>query len=143
MDGWVGGWLQIANTALLKQNQIRAVLSGMQECGHLELQEVPRSIPPQVNRTYFLWYFDESRANALLLSDVYKAMSRNIQRTMAEKEKRKHLIEKSERTDVKANYEEYMSKNEKQELEIWRSREERLLVQLMRLDRIVMILRDY
>lgn len=70
-------------------------------------------------------------------------MSRNIQRTMAEKEKRKPLIEKSERTDVKANYEEYMNKNEKQELDIWRSREERLLVQLMRLDRIVMILRDY
>ncbi|KAF8242287.1 hypothetical protein K440DRAFT_664871 [Wilcoxina mikolae CBS 423.85] len=134
---------QIANIALLKQNQIRAVLSGMQECGHLELQEVPRSIPPQVNRTYFLWYFDEQRANALLLSDVYKAMSRNMQRTMVEKQKRKHLIEKSERSDVKANYEEYMTKNEKRELEIWRTREERLLVQLMRLDRIVMILRDF
>ncbi|KAI5852298.1 RNA polymerase III subunit RPC82-domain-containing protein [Tricharina praecox] len=134
---------QIANIALLKQNQIRAVLSGLHECGHIELQEVPKSIPPQATRTYFLWFFDEARANALLLSDVYKAMSRNIQRTMAEKEKRKHLIEKSERSDVKANYEEYMSKNEKKELDIWRSREERMLAQLMRLDRIVMIMRDY
>jgi len=70
-------------------------------------------------------------------------MSRNIQRTKVEKEKRRHLIEKSERSDVKANYEEYMTKNEKRELDIWRSREERLLAQLMRLDRIVMIMRDY
>jgi DNA-directed RNA polymerase III subunit RPC3 len=100
-------------------------------------------MPPQSTRCYFLWFFDEKRANSLLLSDVYKAMSRNIQRTMVEKEKRKHLIEKSERSDVKANYEEYMTKNEKRELEIWRSREERLLAQLMRLDRIVMILRDF
>ncbi|KAA8913219.1 RNA polymerase III subunit RPC82-domain-containing protein [Sphaerosporella brunnea] len=134
---------QIANIALLKQNQIRAVLSGLHECGHIELQEVPKALPPQATRCYFLWFFDEQRANSLLLSDVYKAMSRNIQRAMVEKEKRKHLIEKSERSDVKANYEEYMTKNEKRELEIWRSREERLLAQLMRLDRIVMILRDY
>lgn len=90
-----------------------------------------------------MWYFDEERANSLLLSDVYKAMCRNIQRTVTEKTKRKQLIEKSERTDVQANYDEYLSKNEKAELEIWRNREERLLVQLMRLDRVVMILRDF
>lgn len=127
----------------MKQNQIRAVLSGLHESGHLELQEVPKSLPPQVQRTYFLWYFDELRANSLLLSDVYKAMSRNIQRTKVEKEKRRQLIEKSERSDVKANKEEYLTKNEKRELAIWETREERLLVQLMRLDRIVMILRDF
>jgi len=134
---------QIATIALIKQNQIRATLSALHECGHLELQEVPKSQPPQVSRTYFLWYFDAQRANALLLSDVYKAMSRNIQRTSVEKEKRRHLIEKSERSDVQANYEEYMGTTEKRELDIWRNREERLLVQLMRLDRIVMILRDF
>ena len=115
----------------------------MHECGHIELQEVPKTQPPQVTRTYFLWYFDEPRANALLLSDVYKAMSRNIQRTKVEREKRRDLIDKSERSDVKANYELYMTKNEKRELDIWRSREERLLVQLMRLDRIIMIMRDF
>jgi DNA-directed RNA polymerase III subunit RPC3 len=135
--------IEIATIALIKQNQIRATLSGLHECGHLELQEVPKSQPPQVSRTYFLWYFDAQRANSLLLSDVYKAMSRNIQRTSVEKEKRRHLIEKSERSDVQANYEEYMGTTEKRELDIWRNREERLLVQLMRLDRIVMILRDY
>ncbi|KAI5787118.1 RNA polymerase III subunit RPC82-domain-containing protein, partial [Geopyxis carbonaria] len=134
---------QIATIALLKQNQIRAILSGLHEAGHLELQEVPKSLPPQVSRTYFLWYFDEDRANSLLLADTYKAMSRNMQRTAVEKQKRKQLIEKSERSDVQANYEEYLSKNEKSELEIWRSREERLMVQLMRLDRVVMILRDF
>lgn len=70
-------------------------------------------------------------------------MSRNIQRTNVEREKRRQLIDKSERSDVKANKEEYLTKNEKRELAIWESREERLLVQLMRLDRIVMILRDF
>lgn len=115
----------------------------MHEAGILLLQEVPKSLPPQVSRTYFLWYVDESRANSLVLSDVYKAMARNMQRTNVERQKRKLLIEKSERTDVQENLEEYLTKSEKEELAIWRTREDKLLVQLMRLDRVVMILRDF
>lgn len=134
---------QLATIALLKQNEIRSTLSGMHEYGHVELQEVPKTNPPQVSRTYFLWYHDEERANSLLLSDVYKTMCRTMQRTSTERRKRHLLIEKSERTDVQENYDEYLSTIEKRELDIWKNREERLLVQLMRLDRVVMILRDF
>jgi DNA-directed RNA polymerase III subunit RPC3 len=148
LDVWQKGYTnirswQIANISLLKQKEIRSVLSRMHEAGHLELQEVPRSNPPQVQRTYFLWYHEAERASVNLLTDVYKAMSRNIQRTNEERKKRARLLEKSERTDVQENYEEYMSTSEKRELELWKNREGNLLGQLMRLDRIVMILRDF
>ncbi|TGZ83086.1 hypothetical protein EX30DRAFT_317054 [Ascodesmis nigricans] len=134
---------QLATISLTAQNTVRALVAGMHEAGILLLQEVPKSLPPQVSRTYFLWYVDESRANSLVLSDVYKAMARNMQRTNVERQKRKLLIEKSERTDVQENLEEYLTKSEKEELAIWRTREDKLLVQLMRLDRVVMILRDF
>ncbi|KAL7267166.1 RNA polymerase III subunit C82 [Rhizina undulata] len=134
---------QIANIALLKQKETRATLTSLQESGHLELQEVPKTHPPAVAKTYFLWYHDPERARRILIGDIYKAMSRCIQRTNCEREKRASLLEKWERTDVQANQEEYLSPNEKRELSIWRSREERLLVQLFRLDRMIMILRDF
>ncbi|KAH0610892.1 uncharacterized protein H6S33_011319 [Morchella sextelata] len=134
---------QIANIALLKQKEIRATLSGLHEAGHLELQEVPKTATPQVSRMFFLWFYDFERAKNALIGDVYKAMARCIQRTNTERDKRKSLLEKWERTDVQANQEEYLTTGEKRELEIWSTREEKLLAQLMRLDRIVMIMRDF
>lgn len=92
---------------------------------------------------FFLWFYDPDRASNALIADIYKAMSRCIQRTDTEREKRKSLLEKWERTDVQANQEEYLSTSEKRELEIWMQREEKLLAQLMRLDRTVMIMRDF
>lgn len=114
----------------------------MHEAGIVSLQEVPKSNPPQTSRTYFLWYVDEERACSLLLSDVYKAMARNVQRTNVERAKRRLLLEKAERTDVKED-EDLLSKNEKHELELWKAREERMGVGLARLDRVVMVLRDF
>lgn len=70
-------------------------------------------------------------------------MSRHIQRTNVERSKHSSLLEKWERSDVQANVEEYLTTAEKRELEIWLLREEKLLAQLMRLDRVMMILRDF
>lgn len=92
---------------------------------------------------FFLWFYDFERAKNALIGDVYKAMARCIQRTNTERDKRKSLLEKWERTDVQANQEEYLTTGEKRELEIWSTREEKLLAQLMRLDRIVMVMRDF
>jgi len=134
---------QIASIALLKQKEIRSILTGLQENGYLHLQEVPKTSIPQISRTYFLWFHDPDRAIQSLVTDTYKAMSRAIQRTNAERAKRSSLLEKWERSDVQANVEEYLTTSEKRELEIWLSREEKLLGQLMRLDRTMMILRDF
>jgi len=134
---------QIASIALLKQKEIRSILTGLQENGYLHLQEVPKTSVPQISRTYFLWFHDPDRAIQSLVTDTYKAMSRAIQRTNVERAKRSSLLEKWERSDVQANVEEYLTTSEKRELEIWLSREEKLLGQLMRLDRTMMILRDF
>ncbi|KAG0130216.1 RNA polymerase III subunit RPC82-domain-containing protein [Tuber indicum] len=134
---------QIASIALLKQKEIRSILTGLQESGYLHLQEVPKTSIPQISRTYFLWFHDPDRAIQSLVTDTYKAMSRAIQRTNVERAKRASLLEKWERSDVQANVEEYLTTSEKRELEIWLSREEKLLGQLMRLDRTMMILRDF
>lgn len=92
---------------------------------------------------FFLWFYDADRACSALIGDIYKAMSRALQRTATEREKRKSLLEKWERTDVQANMEEYLTKGEKRELEIWGAREEKLLAAVMRLDRMVLVLRDF
>ncbi|RPA99946.1 hypothetical protein L873DRAFT_1843189 [Choiromyces venosus 120613-1] len=134
---------QVASIALLKQKEIRSILTGLQENGYLHLQEVPKTSIPQVSRTYFLWFHDSDRAIQSLITDTHKAMSRAIQRTNVERTKRSSLLEKWERTDVQANVEEYLTTSEKRELEIWLSREEKLLCQLMRLDKTMMILRDF
>lgn len=115
----------------------------MHEAGIVGIQEVPKSNPPQTSRTYFLWYVDEDRACSLLLSDVYKAMARNMQRTNVERNKRKQLLDKADRTDVRENPDEYLTKTERHELELWKQREEKLNVALERLDRVAMILRDF
>lgn len=135
--------VQIATIALLKQKEIRATLSGLHEAGHLALQEVPKTATPQVSRMFFLWFYDADRAAAALIADIYKAMSRCLQRTDTEREKRKSLLEKSERTDVQANMDEYLTKGEKRELDIWIAREEKLWAAVLRLDRMVLIMRDF
>lgn len=92
---------------------------------------------------FFLWYYDADRAVAALIGDIYKAMSRALQRAATEREKRRSLLEKWERSDVQANMEEYLTRGEKRELEIWGVREEKLWAAVMRLDRMVLVMRDF
>ncbi|KAH0537160.1 hypothetical protein FGG08_006030 [Glutinoglossum americanum] len=134
---------QVSNISLLKQKETRAALTSLYESGFIQLQEVPRDANRQPSRTIYLWYFDMERCRQLVLQDCYKAMARCLQRANTEKEKMRPLLAKAERTDVVGREDHYLSKIERTALQNWREKEERLLGQVARLDRLVGIFRDY
>jgi DNA-directed RNA polymerase III subunit RPC3 len=70
-------------------------------------------------------------------------MARCLQRANTEKEKMRPLLAKAERTDVVGREEHYLSKIERTALQSWKEKEERLLGQVARLDKLVGIFRDY
>ena len=134
---------QISNFALVKQKEIRMTLAAMHEAGFLELQEIPRDNSRAASRTIFLWHFDAERCRQLVLEDIYKTMARLLQRAASERRELRVLLTKADRSDVKGNEEIYLSEPERRELQKWRDKEEKLLVQVGRLDRLVGVFRDY
>ena len=134
---------QISNLALIRPKESRATLSMMHEAGFLELQEVPRDVAHQPTRTIYLWFFDADRCTKMVLENIYKMMARLLQRIMSERQDIRPLLDKAERTDVVGHEERYLTLQERKSLQAWRNKEEKLLGQIMRLDRQVELLRDY
>jgi len=134
---------QLGTIGLIPQKALRAKLTAMQEAGYVDTQEVPRDNSRQPSRTVYLWFFDQDRVRKLVLNDLYKAMSRLLQRISVEQEKVHTVIDKAERTDVKGNEEKYLTKAELDALRTWRECEEKLLIQLSRQDDLVALLRDF
>lgn len=134
---------QVATLGLIRTRELRALLTAMQEAGYVDTQEVPRDNTRQPSRTIYLWFFDQDRCRQLVLNDLYKGMARLLQRARVEREKVQTVLEKADRTDVRGRESELLSKPELEALEEWRSTEERLLVQLDRLDDLVALFRDF
>lgn len=134
---------QISNFALVRQKDIRSTLTAMHQAGYLELQEVPRDNSRQPSRTMFLWFFDPDRCRQMVIEDTYKAMARFLQRAATERDAIRHLLDKAERTDVVGHEDVYLTREERRALQVWRDKEERLLAQIMMLDRQVELFRDF
>ena len=134
---------QLGTVGLIPQKALRAKLTAMQEAGYVDTQEVPRDNSRQPSRTVYLWFFDQDRVRKLVVNDLYKAMSRLVQRIKVERGKVHTVIDKAERTDVKGNEEKYLTKAELDALRTWRECEEKLLIQLSRQDDLVALLRDF
>lgn len=133
----------IQSLSLLSQKPMRALLTSMNCAGFLELQEIPKGNDRQPQKTIFLWYFDQERCKQNMLEDTYKAMTRLLQRIAVEREKFKYTVEKSERMDVQGNEDKMLSEGEKKALHEWRTKEERLLGEMGKLDDMVAVLRDF
>lgn len=133
----------LASYSLIHQKTARQLLSAMNREGFLELQDVPKDTQHAPNKTLFLWFFDEERCRKRVLDMTYKTMCRILQRISVEKAKVKETVEKSERVDVQGHEDEFLGEGEKEALAGWRAREERLLGELMRLDDLVAVLRDF
>lgn len=134
---------QVAAFSLMRQKDIRSILTGMQEAGFVEAQEVPKDNTRQPSRTLYFWYFDHERCRQLLLSDTYKAMCRLLQRVHVQRDGVQDVIDKAERLDVVGHEDEYLTTSDKTHLRRWRESEEKLLTQLARQDDMVALLRDF
>lgn len=127
---------------LLGAKDLRQTLAQLKQMGYVDLQEVPREAQRQPNRTIFLWFHDSERVRKVLLENLYKAMSRLMQRLKFEKAKLSSTLEKIERTDVQGREESAMSEAELRVLKRWYKKEKWLLGEVCRLDESVALLRD-
>ena len=126
----------------MKNKELRAVLLELQSGGILQVQEIAKSTNIERAKNYNLWSFHEARARTFLLQDLYKTLIRIHQRIDAERARKQNLLLKASRTDVKKDLKRYLSRDEIRQYTEWRALEERLLGQLARVDKSVMLLRD-
>ena len=129
--------------ALLNQKDIRTTLAEMQMAGVIEVQCIPRDAAHTVNRSLYLWFFDADRVSAILLSKIYKTMTRSLQRLEIERRRASGILSLAARSDVKNNEAEALNGEQMNLLEAFRYKEDMLLGTLNRLDELVGIFRDY
>ena len=134
---------QLGNFGLIQQNELRTTLALMQEAGFVEVQEIPRDNGRTLNRMIYLWSYEQARCRDNILEGVYKAVARLLQRYEAEKEAFCGVLDKASRTDVQGHEEELLSPSELEALETWSAKEEKVHIQLQRLDDLVMIFKEF
>lgn len=126
----------LASLSMIREKDLRPMLTTMHQAGLLELQEVPRDNARLASRTTFLFFFDQDRCRRNLLEDCYKTMANLLQRMKFERTKTQAAIDKHDRNVA-------MTRDEKQDLWEWQKLEEKLWGQVMRIDDTVALLRDY
>lgn len=134
---------RLQQLSLVASKDLRILLGRMQKTGLIDLQEVPRDNQRMPARTLFLWFYDADRVRKVMIEDTYKSMTKHLRRLQMERENLKPFLEKAERTDVKGHEEEFLSAAEMETLNDWRTTEDLLLLELARLDDVIMVLRDY
>jgi len=129
--------------ALMKKSEMQQKMLAMQMAGLVDIQEVPKDNSRLANRTLFFWFFDAERTQAQILDDIYKAMLRCLQTLEVERHKERNILSFVERKDVQGKEEEVMTAEHynkyNQHLEV----QEKLLGQVMRLDDVVAVFRDF
>lgn len=134
---------QIGVFGLVQQKELRTALTSMQEAGYIEVQEIPKDNSRQPARTIYLWSYNQDHCRDVVLDRTYKTMSRLLQRYDLEKDAVSSVLEKSQRTDVQGHEDEFLSSMEKEALQNWRAKEEKIQRQLSRLDELVLLFKDF
>ncbi|KAF4341740.1 DNA-directed RNA polymerase III subunit RPC3 [Fusarium beomiforme] len=129
--------------ALMKKGDVQGKMLAMQMAGIVDVQEVPKDSSRLANRTLFFWYFDKDRAQTQALDDIYKAMLRCLQTLEVERHKERNILSFVERKDVQGKEEEVMTAEHYNKYNRHLEVQDKLLGQVMRLDELVSVLRDY
>ncbi|ORY66820.1 hypothetical protein BCR35DRAFT_354853 [Leucosporidium creatinivorum] len=93
----------LARLAFLSVKDAREVIGRLSAADLIEPQEVPRSADRAPSRTFFLWYVDFHKVLLSLLGHQYKALANLQAQKDFQLSQRKALVEKRERTDVRAD----------------------------------------
>ncbi|BFZ55556.1 RNA polymerase III subunit C82 [Savitreella phatthalungensis] len=96
---------QLATQCLMTSADVRQRLTGLHQQGILQLQEVPKRQDRQPSTTFYLWWYDEERAERRLADvDVMRALARTQDRLASFLNDDEHvrLVRKAERTDAAA-----------------------------------------
>lgn len=83
---------QLANVALVKQTDIRVLLTSLCTFGALDVQEVPRGNDRAPSKTFFLWYHKPQRTYATLCEMIKTSMLHCWQRIIQGKQTNESVI---------------------------------------------------
>ncbi|KAF5003731.1 hypothetical protein FDECE_9739 [Fusarium decemcellulare] len=133
----------LPSAALMKKTDVQGKMLAMQMAGIVDVQEVPKDSSRLANRTLFFWYFDKERAQTQALDDIYKAMLRCLQTLQVERHKERNILSFVERKDVQGKEEEVMTAEHYNKYNTHLEVQNKLVGQVMRLDELVSVLRDY
>lgn len=133
----------LPSAALMKKSDVQGKMLAMQMAGLVDVQEVPKDNSRLANRTLFFWFFDGERTQLQLLDDVYKAMLRCMQTLAVERHKERNILSFVERKDVEGKEEEVMTAEHYNKYNRHLEEQAELLGQVMRLDDMVAVVRDY
>ncbi|KAH7156133.1 RNA polymerase III subunit RPC82-domain-containing protein [Dactylonectria macrodidyma] len=133
----------LPSAALMKKSDVQGKMLAMQMAGLVDVQEVPRDNSRLANRTLFFWFFDKERSQSQALDDIYKAMLRCLQTLQVERHKERNILSFVERKDVQGKEEEVMTAEHYNKYNMHLEVQNKLLGQVMKLDELVAMLRDY
>lgn len=131
------------SAALMKKGDVQGKMLALQMAGLVDIQEVPKDGTRLANRTLFFWFFDGERTQAQVLDDVYKAMMRCLQTLQVERYKERNILSFVDRKDVQGKEEEVMTAEHYNKYNNHLQKQEMLLGQVMRLDDMISVLRDF
>lgn len=129
--------------ALMKKSDVQLKMTAMQMAGLVDVQEVPKDNSRLANRTLFFWFFDRERTEARIMDDIFKCMTRCLQTLHVERHRERNILSFVERKDVKGKEEEVMTAEHYDKYNRHLEAQDKLLGQLMRLDDMISVFRDY
>ncbi|GAA6003872.1 DNA-directed RNA polymerase III subunit C82 [Rhodotorula paludigena] len=132
----------VARLAFLSVKDAREVLGRLSAAGLIEPQEVPRSADRAPTRTIYLWFVDFNKVVTALVAHHYKALANVQAQRQHQLERRRGLVDKRERTDVREN-DQLLSKRDQEAIVDLDQRLEALAVAEQRLDEQLFVLRDF
>lgn len=103
---------------------------------------MPKTIDHSASRTLFLWYADVKKTTEILIQNGIKTMHKLHNRQLYEISRKKLLLQKANRSDIKSG-EAKLSDGELKILEELESLKSKLSIQSNRVDLIIMVLRDF
>lgn len=133
----------LPSIALVKKTDAQHKMFEMKTAGFVDIQEVPRDTSRAANRTLFLWFSDTDRSLSQLLDNTYKTALRCLQTLAMHRRKERDVLMLTGRSDVKGREKDVMQKEYYDRFARFLDIERKLLGQMMRLDDLVAVLRDY
>jgi DNA-directed RNA polymerase III subunit RPC3 len=133
----------LPNVALMRKPELQQKMLEMQTAGFVHVQEVPRDLKADVKKSFFLWFCDVDRSLNRLLDTSYKAMVHCIQVLEALRQKERDVLETTKRSDVRGREKDTMRKEYYERYSRFLECERKLFAQVMRLDDLVSVLRDF
>ena len=132
---------QLAKVAMLRQKDVRIALMQLHSAGVVDMQEVPRTADRLPSRSFYLWYHDAKRAQDVVVRQFYAAIVKALQRLMAERRARMRLLQKVTLLQASSSHMP-LTPSERTDWARLQHVEERLVLLIMRMDKLVLIFRD-